>query len=407
MSAVSTLAYCSFFHEFFAVLASLRNERNHHFLMTFTRRPIDYVTFDGILKNYADFLTPYSFEFVGEQFNKASSLSNMSQTGTDTFAVASAKDDDPIITTAETCTCSFAKRMGLPCRHIFKARTILQLPLFESSLVKKRWTRDFYKKLKDSPFTPDSVEVEDVQMTFTDDCSTSQAFVSVQQESEGRILSQAQKIRKGLQTAQIVASLMSEGGMATLTFRKRYELLQDLISHWKMGTKVALSPFKKSYCVEEEIPVPALTDEQVDSEIADKVDAKKYGRLDGLSEQIEDVDSEISVKQEISEQVGLGIPLDGKSELKEDSSKTQKKEHGNSEYGFIRMPPKMVRRGRPKGAELTVIGLPKSKRRKDESNKLLPFSKLRPNNKSRIILECLSSQLAAPEALSGKRLKKM
>lgn len=148
MSAVSTLAYCSFFHEFFAVLVSLRNERNHNFLMTFTRGPIDYVTFDGILKNYADFLTPYSFEFVREQFNKASSLSNMSQTGTDTFAVASAKDDDPIITTAETCTCSFAKRMGLPCRHIFKARKILQLPLFESSLVKKRWTRDFYKKVE-------------------------------------------------------------------------------------------------------------------------------------------------------------------------------------------------------------------------------------------------------------------
>ena len=90
--------------------------------------------------------------------------------------------------------------------------------------------------------------------------------------------------------------------------------------------------------------------------------------------------------------------------FKEDSSKTHKKEHGNSEYGFIRMPPKMVKRGRPKGAELTVIGLPKSKRRKEESNKLLPFSKLHPDDKSRIILECLSSQLAAAEALSGKRL---
>ena len=106
----------------------------------------------------------------------------------------------------------------------------------------------------------------------------------------------------------------------------------------------------------------------------------------------------------VSPLISLEIPLDGKSELKEDSSKTHKKEHGNSEYGFIRMPPKMVKRGRPKGAELTVIGLPKSKRRKEESNKLLPFSKLHPNDKSRIILECLSSQLAAAEALSGKRL---
>ena len=53
---------------------------------------------------------------------------------------------------------------------------------------------------------------------------------------------------------------------------------------------------------------------------------------------------------------------------------------------------------------MTVIRIPKSKRRKEESNKLLPFSKLHPNDKSRIILECLSSQLATAQALSGKRL---
>ena len=64
----------------------------------------------------------------------------------------------------------------------------------------------------------------------------------------------------------------------------------------------------------------------------------------------------------------------------------------------------MRKRGRPKGAELTVIGLPKSKRRKEDSSKLVPFCKLNPDEKSRIILECLTSQLAAGEALSGKRL---
>ena len=54
----------------------------------------------------------------------------------------------------------------------------------------------------------------------------------------------------------------------------------------------------------------------------------------------------MSVKQEISEQVSLEIPLDGKSELKEDSAMTQQKEHGNSEYGLIKMLPKLVKRGR-------------------------------------------------------------
>ena len=47
----------------------------------------------------------------------------------------------------------------------------------------------------------ESVEVEDVEMTFTDDCSASQAFVSVRQEGERRILSQAETFREGLQTA--------------------------------------------------------------------------------------------------------------------------------------------------------------------------------------------------------------
>ena len=107
-------------------------------------------------------LTLYPFEFIREEFNKASSVSNMSQTDPNTFVVASSKGNNPIITTLETCTCSFSKRMGLPCRHIFRARTILQLPLFESSLMKK-----------DSPY--ESVEVEDVEMTFTDNCSASQA----------------------------------------------------------------------------------------------------------------------------------------------------------------------------------------------------------------------------------------
>ena len=64
----------------------------------------------------------------------------------------------------------------------------------------------------------------------------------------------------------------------------------------------------------------------------------------------------------------------------------------------------MRKRGRPKGAELTVIGLPKCKRSKDDGQKLLPFSKLKAGEKSRIILECLTGKLAAAECLSGKRL---
>ena len=51
----------------------------------------------------------------------------------------------------------------------------------------------------------------------------------------------------------------------------------------------------------------------------------------------------------------------------------------------IVMPPKMSKRGWPKGAETTVIGLPKKKQ--SCSKKPLPFSRLGPKEKDRIILE--------------------
>lgn len=60
--------------------------------------------------------------------------------------------------------------------------------------------------------------------------------------------------------------------------------------------------------------------------------------------------------------------------------------------------------GRPKGAELTVIGLPKSKKRKDKSSKIKPFSKLHAEEKDSQILRWLTGDLAVAEAMSGKRL---
>ena len=53
------------------------------------------------------------------------------------------------------------------------------------------------------------------------------------------------------------------------------------------------------------------------------------------------------------------------------------------------MPPKMLKRGKPKGAELIVIGLPSSKKSKKRNNvkpSITPFIKLKGIEKDRIIL---------------------
>ena len=71
---------------------------------------------------------------------------------------------------------------------------------------------------------------------------------------------------KGLQAGQIIASLTSEGGM--VSFRNRYQLLQDLISYWKLGTEVVLTPLKCPKALEQaipEVPEPVV----VNSDIAE------------------------------------------------------------------------------------------------------------------------------------------
>ena len=68
------------------------------------------------------------------------------------------------------------------------------------------------------------------------------------------------------------------------------------------------------------------------------------------------------------------------------------------------MPSKILKRGRPKGGEVTVIGLPKSKKREEKTHGLLPFCKLTPNEKNRQILTFMTSERAAGEAMAGKRL---
>ena len=65
------------------------------------------------------------------------------------------------------------------------------------------------------------------------------------------------------------------------------------------------------------------------------------------------------------------------------------------------MPPKMLKKEKPKGVELTVIGLPSSKKSKKTNIKpsITPSTKLKGIEKDRIILECVVSPSVARNAL--------
>ena len=70
----------------------------------------------------------------------------------------------------------------------------------------------------------------------------------------------------------------------------------------------------------------------------------------------------------------------------------------------VKMPPKMKKKGRPREAETTVIGLPQTKKQRGVISKPKPFSKLSPLEKDRIILEWFTNKVHVVTAIDGSRL---
>ena len=96
-----------------------------------------------------------------------------------------------------------------------------------------------------------------------------------------------------------------------------------------------------------------------------------------------------------------GQHLNGRNEQTKGASECTPK----SGFHDIKIPPKIMKHGRPKGAALTIVGMPKTKKRKVEGPILLPYKKLKPYDKERMTLECVTKKrIVVAEALNGKQL---
>ena len=62
---IGIAVYHNFFDQLFAVLSTLRNERDHATLMARVKRRVDIV--DPVEIEYAEILTPYALQFVSKQ----------------------------------------------------------------------------------------------------------------------------------------------------------------------------------------------------------------------------------------------------------------------------------------------------------------------------------------------------
>lgn len=114
---------------------------------------------------------------------------------------------------------------------------------------------------------------------------------------------------------------------------------------------------------------------------------EKEQEVDGESEELRKTRHETKDaewKKESDDAFGkTGQHLNGRNGLSKEASESTP----TSGFCDIKMPPKIMKRGRPEGAELTVVGIPKTKKRKVEGPILLPYKKLKPYDKEKMILE--------------------
>ena len=186
-----------------------------------------------------------------------------------------------------------------------------------------------------------------------------------------KVKTQAQKYRSLIKTCQLLASVGSEGGMST--DENRHEQFQNILEQWQRG---------------EEVVVFANDDFNEPP--------------DGVNANLMNVDSRISPSAEIHINDSLPMNIVSPAEFSDTSSvilnlKNQSLEEKLDSNGIFKNEKK---RGR-KGAETTVVGIPKKKKL---STKPILYAKLLPKEKCKFILSRLVIVSAAESALGKKKL---
>ena len=323
--------------------------------MGLSRLPIDMDSYEEDFHAYAKILTPYAFKHLNKQMELAKIVTVQQVLPEDKIVVKSHARGQ-VIVTPNTCKCTYPIKMGLPCRHILKARNMLKLSRFDPTLFSTRWTVEYYNRAAGKSVAPTSSSSNVDVVPVGKKCAT---------------LTQAQKFHKAMNTARTLATLASEGGMKT--FKTRMADLQSLINFWQTQDRVGKT--------ENDSGTGSAANNRIKPAQSKK---KSKERKQFLSDHEKDCNDKSNIIP--PSRADLQAKSSQHKEIRDIQEEGGGKEHVLKEMNGIKMPKKMLKRGRPKGAELTVIGLPKSKKAKKG---LLPFSKVKAEEKDRILLECL------------------
>ncbi|KAH8009019.1 hypothetical protein HPB51_008949 [Rhipicephalus microplus] len=297
---------------------------------------------------------------------------------TATEKINSAITDGKICTT-EDCSCAFRKSMLLPCRHIFVVRTASNMPKYDKGLCAERWFLDTY--------------VANIQLRKSDMCSDVE-HVQVSTHSNEKKLSAHQKFKKAAGVASKLASMASE--CSTEMFKERLALLETILDHWRNGSKVHVTAHEPAHHLTAAVAAESANSEGFPGSVVDVQSNADQNLLCRASE-------EAKHHQELSE-ASTKVSEHSSSQHcnRQDEASTDENSLSQpSDLQNIKVPVAMRKCGRPKGHVLTVIGLPKKRKR---TASLGPFSELTMREKKLAMLSWLVGKRQASDAIKGKLL---
>lgn len=131
---------------------------------------------------------------------------------------------------SNSCTCTFSKTLGLPCRHVFAAPKRQDLVVFCISMVHDRWSKSSQLQVPGSKDLERSALPDDMPSVAQSDHFhfTSSRLPKKPVPLKGT-LSQNQKYKKEVEMGQKIAGVASQVGMPN--FREMFAVLEQLLSY--------------------------------------------------------------------------------------------------------------------------------------------------------------------------------
>ncbi|KAM9314821.1 uncharacterized protein KZ484_024514 [Pholidichthys leucotaenia] len=394
----------SFFINLKAVLSVYETEQNHSALGIVQKSAITSHTSDSPQDKYSRLLTPFALCFLDGQLSATT-------------------ENIPAETTCRSCVCGFWKTMSLPCKHIFSKRQLEGVDLYDEELVAKRWVKSYF--MDRHPVFSRAETADPVEPTL----AVSQVSGCPQP------LPQIEKYKQAHRICQRLAGLVSEA--TGEQFEILLQCLEGLEKLWADGcymavsgvdnndtliddnmqdflvlpdlnisnfvtpvlmappTAVVLSPppaFDDSLPIQEAPTMPILLDSPPPphSTQPSSPTAHPSSLITDLAQRLSPVSA--SGQSAVPPISPIADPApepsnDPVSGLSIPSTSSDPDASMQPNLDMVKMPPRMPKRGCPKGVEMTMIGLPKKRARM--TGRPVPFCKQSPNEKDQAILTWL------------------